>query len=243
MIFETKKITMKEKNTFICICVFILLSICPNANSQNCEVLNQYVDSIYTKEEIHTLEKRICKLLKKQQAVPDDNKINIYYIPDYNVPDYCIIIPPDSIPKYYLLGEPRVRVDKRDFLAGNFVRKLSRQEKDIHKIHGKSYINADVIVTNSSDSLIAYGDAHNLYITARYNKDSFSSQRLILNKMHELNMKQVFTLNSFWMSPIFGVTNKDEIIVFLYDKGDKILTIKEFVDLYSKDKSNNYFSD
>lgn len=234
---------MKEKITSICTSVFMLLFVYSNANSQNCEVLNQYVDSIYTKEEIRTLEKRICKLLKKQKAVPDDNKINIYYIPDYNVPDYCIIIPPDSIPKYYLLGKPGVRIDKKDFLAGNFVRNLSRQEKDIHKIHGKSYINADVIVTNSSDSLIAYGDAHNLYITARYNKNSFSSQHLILNKMHELNMKQVFTLNSFWMSPIFGITNKDEIIVFLYDKGDKILTIKEFVELYSKDKSYNYFSD
>ena len=29
-----------------------------HANAQNCEVLNQYVDSIYTNEEIHTLEKR-----------------------------------------------------------------------------------------------------------------------------------------------------------------------------------------
>ena len=90
-----------------------------HANAQNCEVLNQYVDSIYTNEEIHTLEKRVCKLLKKQKAIPNDNKVNIYYIPDYDIPDYCIM-PPDSIQEYYLLGKQGVRVDKKDFLTEAF---------------------------------------------------------------------------------------------------------------------------
>lgn len=99
--------------------ILALISTFFHANSQNCEVLNQYVDSIYTKEEIHTLEKRICRLLKKQKAVSDDNKINIYYISDYDIPDYCIV-PPDSMQEYYLLGKSGVEIDKRDFLAGIF---------------------------------------------------------------------------------------------------------------------------
>lgn len=234
---------MKERMTFICSCLFMLLFSCFNVNSQNCEVLNQYVDSIYSKEEIHTLEKQICRLLIRQKAVPYDNRINIYYIPDYDIPDYCIV-PPDSIQEYYLLGKPGVIVDREDFLAGNFLRRLSRQKTTSrNKINGTTYINANVIVTNSSDSLIAVGDAHYLYITARYNKDSYGSERFILKKMYELNMKQIFTLRSLWMPPVFGITNKDEIVVFLYDKGHKMYTIKEFVDLYSKNESYNCFSD
>lgn len=234
---------MKKRITFICNSVLILLFSCLNANSQNCEVLNQYVDSIYSKEEIHTLEKRICELLKKQKAVPDDNKINIYYIPDYDAPDYCIT-PPDSIQEYYLSGKPGVIVDREDFIAGNFLRKLSRSQATGRiKIKGTTYIEADVIVTNSSDSLIASGSARYLYITARYNKDSYGSARLILKKMYELNIKQMFTLHSIWLFPVFGITNKDEVVVFLYDKGYKMYTIKEFVDLYSKIKPYNRFSD
>lgn len=230
---------MKKRITFICNSVFILLFSCLNANSQNCEVLNQYVDSIYSKEEIHTLEKRICELLKKQKAVPDDNKINIYYIPDYDVPDYCIM-PPDSIREYYLSGKPGVIVDREDFIAGNFLRKLSRSQATGRiKIKGTTYIEADVIVTNSSDSLIAYGSARYLYITARYNKDSYGRVHFILKKMYELNMKQMFTL-SIWMFPVFGITNKDEIVVFLYDKGHKMYTIKEFVEIYSKTEYNRF---
>ena len=234
---------MKKRITFIGNSILILLFSCLNANSQNCEVLNQYVDSIYSKEEIHTLEKRICELLKKQKAVPDDNKINIYYIPDYDVPDYCIT-PPDSIREYYLSGKPGVIVDREDFIAGNFLRRLSRSQATGRiKIKGTTYIEADVIVTNSSDSLIAYGSARYLYITARYNKDSYGSARLILKKMYELNIKQMFTLHSIWLFPVFGITNKDEVVVFLYDKGYKMYTIKEFVDLYSKIKPYNRFSD
>ena len=225
---------MKKRITFICNSVLILLFSCLNANSQNCEVLNQYVDSIYSKEEIHTLEKRICELLKKQKAVPVDNKINIYYIPDYEVPDYCIT-PPDSIQEYYLLGKSGIMVDREDFIAGNFLRRLSRSQATGRiKRKGTTYIEADVIVTNSSDSLIAYGSARYLYITARYNKDSYDSDRFMLNKMYELNMKQMFTLHSIWLSPIFGITNKDEIVVFLYDKGHKMYTIKEFVKYIQK---------
>ena len=242
LIFHKKIEIMKKRITFICNSVFILLFSCLNANSQNCEVLNQYVDSIYSKEEIHTLEKRICELLKKQKAVPDDNKINIYYIPDYDVPDYYIM-PPDSIREYYLSGKPGVIVDREDFIAGNFLKRLSRsQATGRNKIKGTTYIKSEVIVTNSSDSLIAYGDARYLYITARYNKDSYGRVHFILKKMYELNMKQMFTL-SIWMFPVFGITNKDEIVVFLYDKGYKMYTIKEFVDLYSKIKPYNRFSD
>lgn len=231
---------MKKRITFICNSVLILLFSCLNANSQNCEVLNQYVDSIYSKEEIHTLEKRICELLKKQKAVPDDNKINIYYIPDYDAPDYCIT-PPDSIQEYYLSGKPGVIVDREDFIAGNFLRKLSRSQATGRiKIKGTTYIEADVIVTNSSDSLIASGSARYLYITARYNKDFYDSVRFMLNKMYELNMKQMFTLHSIWLSPIFGITDKDEIVVFLYDKGHKMYTIKEFVEIYSKTEYNRF---
>lgn len=231
---------MKKRITFICNSVLILLFSCLNANSQNCEVLNQYVDSIYSKEEIHTLEKRICGLLKKQKAVPDDNKINIYYIPDYDVPDYCIM-PPDSIREYYLSGKPGVIVDREDFIAGNFLRRLSRSQVTGRiKRKGTTYIEANAIVTNSSDSLIAYGSARYLYITARYNKDSYGRVRFMLNKMYELNIKQMFTLHSIWLSPFFGITNKDEIVVFLYDKGHKMYTIKEFVEIYSKTEYNRF---
>lgn len=205
-----------------------------HANAQNCEVLNQYVDSIYTNEEIHTLEKRVCKLLKKQKAVPNDNKVNIYYIPDYDIPDYCIM-PPDSIQEYYLLGKQGVRVDKKDFLTGGFLRKLFRQEMTSrNKICGTTYISANVIVTNSSDNLIASGDAHCLYITAHYNKDFYDNDCFILKKMRELKLKHLFTLHKIWMLPTFGVTEKDEIIVFLYDRGHKVYTIEKFVDIYSK---------
>lgn len=231
---------MKEKVIFIC-SAFILLFMCLNAKSQNCEVLNQYVDSIYTKEEIHTLEKRICKLLKKQKAVPDDNRINIYYIPDYDIPDYRIV-PPDSIQEYYLLGKPGVRVNRQDFLAGNFLKRLSRPKTTgRNKINGTTYIDADVIVTNSSDSLIACGNAHYLYITACYNKDFYDGKGFIIKKMHELKMKKLFTLHGLWMPPVFGVTDKDKIVVFMY--GEKIYTLNEFVNQYSNDKSYNYFSD
>ena len=242
MIFGTKKITMKEKNTFICICVFILLSICPKANSQNCEVLNQYIDSIYTKEEIHTLEKQICFLLEKQQAVPEDNKVNIYYIPIYDMPYYSIM-PPDSIKEYYSMGKSGWRIKKSDLIDGSFLKRLSRYESPRRiKKRSKTYISADVIVTNSSDSLIATGNASYLYITERCNKSSYDSKRFLIEKMRELKIKRLFKFQ-LWLFPIFGITENNEIVVFLYDNGYKLCSIKEFADSYSKKepyKSNFY---
>lgn len=226
---------MRNEIAFIGI-VFIMTFVSLDVNSQTCEVLNQYVDQIYTKDEIHKLENQVCKLLKKQHAIPVDNKVNIYYIPDYDLPDYSIVHP-DSIQKFYLLGKSGWRIKKGDLLDGSFLNKLSRQTFNSFK-NKYGTMNADFIVTNSSDSLIAYGgtEQFSIFIANRYTEDTNAGSNFLLNKIHELKFKKLFKLSKHWVGPIFGITDKDEIVVIMYDKGHKIYTIKDFIDLNMKDK-------
>lgn len=230
---------MKRRIAFIS-SVLVLLFTCLTAYSQNCQVLNQYRDRAYTKEEINALEKRVCELLKKRKAIPEDRQINIYYIPDYYLPPFGVV-PPDSIREYFATATSLMRIKKSDFINGKILRRLSRQQEiRINKKHDTTYIPADVIVTNSLDSVIAHGDARYLYYCL------YEESRFILENMYKLNLKYMFTLHHLWLDPVFGVTEKDEIVVFLFDlagKSYKVYSIKEFVDLYSKSEIYNFFRD
>lgn len=226
--------------------IFILIFTSFHAHSQNCEVLNEYVDSVYSKEEIGNLEKLICELLKIHKAIPEDNKVNLYYIPKYDLSYYCIM-PPDSISYYYLNGKEAYRIKKSDFLDGSFLKRLSRGEMKEHykKIIRKkrwnryiirarkapgTYIPAEVIVTNSSDSVIAFDDSNSLMLASQM-AGHLSSKAFILEKMRELKLKQVFTLNGiFPLGHIFGVTEDNQVIVFSSVGIDEVYTTKEYLE-------------
>lgn len=225
---------IKERVIFIYSMV-ILIFTCLKVNSQTCEVLNPYVDRIYSINEIYKLENRICKLLKKQKAIPDNNKINIYYIPNYDIPDYHFVSQ-DSIEYYYLSGKSAWKIKKNDFIDSSFLKKLSREPEDYFK-SGRDYINSQIIVTNSSGKLIAFGDARDLCIADHYSTSYIAGKTFIADKILELNIKYLFKIPSLWMLPIFGITEKNKIVVFIYEKEDnKIYSIEEFIDMYSKDE-------
>ncbi|WP_294592066.1 hypothetical protein [uncultured Bacteroides sp.] len=219
----------------------IFIFACLKASSQTCEVLNPYIDNIYSTNEIYKLEKRVCKMLKEQNAMPDNKKINIYYIPNYEIPYYCTM-PPDSIEHYYLTGKSGWKLKKNDFANGFFLKKLSRESTDRFK-KVKGYINAQIIVTNSSGKLIAFGDTGTLYIAEHYSSNSISLMAFIAEQLSILKIKYLFNIPDLWAFAIFGVTEKNKIIVFLYGTENKAYTIEEFIDMNSKDKSYKHYYD
>ena len=229
---------MIRKSIKILSSVFFMIFVCLNANSQTCEVLNQYTDRIYTKEEVQKLESRVCEMLKKENAVPEDNKISIYYIPDYDLPSYSIM-PADSINEYYYRGKLSWKIKKSDFFDGTLLKNLSRQSPVVLS-NQDEFVNVEFIVTNSTDSLIAYGDARQFFVASRYTETTNAENNFILKKIRELNINYLFSISNYWLIPVFGVTDKGEIVVITYDKGHKVYSIKDFIDLNLKDK---YYKD
>lgn len=211
---------MNEKYLLTCSILFFILIFSNNAYSQNCEIQNIYTDRVYSKEEICKLEKRICSLLNEPDSILKDNKVNIYYIPNYELRGR--------------LGETLLKFRKSDFVDRSILNRLSRIPPI--DVNGEKYIDASVIITNLSDSLFAFGNAERLFIASKYSKQYSSSYSLLIENRYKLNIKYFFQLTAF-VSPIFGVTGANDIFVFL--KG-KVYSIEEFVSLYSE---NDFFKD
>jgi hypothetical protein len=192
-------------------------------NSQNCYILNPYTDRIYPQEEINKLDERICTLLEESKAIPEDNKVSVYYIPKYSLKGN--------------FGEVLTKFKKSDFIDGTFLNRLSRESTNIYRninINSVQYISAEAIITNSSDSLIGFGTAERLFLAARYSKQYTSWKSFILKKKNKLNLKYLFKIQDF-LFPVFGVSEDGTVVVFLSGKYE-VYTPKEFVDIYS----NNY---
>lgn len=204
----------------MCLLLLFMVIISYNAYSQNCEVQNNYTDRVYSNEEIYKLEKRICSLLNESNHTPEDSRVNFYYIPNYELKGR--------------FGEVIFKYKKSDFVDKSILGRLCRIPPI--DINGEKYIDARVLVTNLSDSLIAFGNAERLFIAARYSKQYSSSDTLLIENKSKLDIKYFFSLTTF-LSPVFGVTEANDIFVFL--KG-KVYSIEEFVTLYSE---NDFFKD
>lgn len=207
---------MNNKSLIMILAFLIMLLFTNNMYTQNCEIINSHTDRIYSNSEINELEKRVCNLLNETNVVLNDNKFNIYYIPNYELRGR--------------FGEIVSKYKKSDFIDGSILNRIHR-ESYIY-INDKKYIDARVIVTNSSDSLIAFGNPKKLFTASRYSKNYISSYIYLIEKKVEMNIKYFFSITKAFFTPVFGVTDKNKIFVFLEDK---IYTIEAFVKLYSED--------
>jgi hypothetical protein len=122
---------MNKKYLLVHLALFIILIISNNAYSQSCEVQNTFTDRVYSNDEICKLEKRICSLLNELNLVPEDNKINIYYIPIYELKDK--------------LGEvlwKDKKYKKSDFVDKSILNRLYRVRPI--DVNGEKYIDAQI---------------------------------------------------------------------------------------------------
>ena len=192
--------------------------------SQDYVIKNSSIDRLYSKEEVEKLNKRICVLMKEKKYQSEDNYIVLHHISKYSLLSR----------KWGISG----RYCKDDFLDGSFLSRIIPQIINNRiEIDGEIYIGSTVLVENVNGEYLGKGDAKYFYLATRYNPEFFAFLRFVLEKKKELTITQLFTLDSFIFYPIFGITGDNNIVVFIPDHPDKkkkIVTLQEFVDLYSQ---------